>query len=488
MNLKENYKKMCSDYNFLSKYSELGKGKYGRIFSFQDTNNRNLLSFISNYITFKEGADGIDRTLWERNDSHGQEMLKQHSVRMIKSKFFSKNERTYYKTRKGEVLEKISDNFNEAEKWIIIYLLLIDSYFDNIPNYILIRTKEIFEDFLIYENSEEKIEEIIKDFIEKSKVLSIEELFKHDYIYFDTFHKSFKDYDFLSNYLNSTNSEKEDLYNYIVSNYQEQKDLLKKIKSSNESEASLSKNLLLNFKQDVFSQKYKPGGNYNKNMVKDNAKILLISNYINKNSFIDFTNFIHSIIEKYSEIENVNQGKIYQFIFNDFKDIFEMVYINIFNPDYFDNISISQNINFEDEKNILEKVQNITIIENIEDITRVSSILKKKALERANYRCELEDICNCSTHYFTNKKNNKNYVELHHLIPREFSNDFEKSIEQIENYVCLCPRCHRFIHFAVDRERKMVLHYLYLKRIGSLKMKGIGIEESILNNYYRIEE
>ena len=77
---------------------------------------------------------------------------------------------------------------------------------------------------------------------------------------------------------------------------------------------------------------------------------------------------------------------------------------------------------------------------------------------------------------------------MHHLIPREFSNDFEKSIEQIENYVSLCPRCHRFIHFAVDRERKMALHHLYLKRIGSLNIKGIGIEETQLKQYYRIEE
>ena len=79
-------------------------------------------------------------------------------------------------------------------------------------------------------------------------------------------------------------------------------------------------------------------------------------------------------------------------------------------------------------------------------------------------------------------------MEIHHLIPREFSNDFENSIEQIENYVSLCPRCHRFLHFAVDRERKMALHYLYLKRIESLNLKGIGIEEKMLKEYYKIEE
>ncbi len=489
MKLKNIYKNMCSDFSFLVNYSETGQGKDGRIFVFQNTNYRYLWSFLKNYKKFKEGADGIDRSSWKINLHHGQELLKQHSVNMIKSRFFSKNERTYYSTRKGETLENIPQEFNDEEKWIIIYFLLVDSYFNNVPNYILKRTEEILGDLLVYTNSMNKIIDIIKDFILCAKNKNIEELFSHDYIYFDTFHKPFKSYDFLSFYMNSSKNEKEELYEFIIMNYKTIKELLRKSKNKDEFIASNAKSILINNKDDVIAKKYQPSGVFDKKMLVDNAKILYLSNFINNNTFRDFRDYTNKVIDCFCEIEEIEKGKICQFIFNNnYKDIFEMCYINIFNPDYFDTVTLPDNLTMTEEEKIINKAQKTSIIEDIEVITKVSSILKRKALERANYKCELEDYCDCSSHYFTNKKTGKNYVELHHLIPREFSNDFEKSIEQIENYISLCPRCHRFIHFAVDRERKAALHNLYKKRIGSLKLKGIYIEETQLKSYYRIEE
>lgn len=488
MSLKEKYIEMCNDYHALIQYSETGSGKYGKIFEFQNTNYRLLNSFITNYKTFKDGADCINRSEWELNKGHGQENLKQHTNNMIKSRFFSKNERTYYKTRKGEILEKIPQDFSEEEKWIIIYLLLADAYFDNVPNYILKRSEEVYEDFLVYENNIININNMIIGFISESKEKNIEELFKNDYIYFDTFFLPYNNFDFLNNYVNSSKAEKKELYDYIIDYYEEYKNLRHLAKGSNY-ESLNARTIVANYKFECcLTKKYQSSGVFNKNMVVDNAKILLISEYINKNTFRDFVDYIHGVVDKYSQIEKIDSGKIYQFIFNEYKDVFEMCYLNIFNPDYFDTVTPSEDLTTEQEEEILSNVQDTTIIENIEDVTKVSGILKKKALERANYKCELEEFCQCSSHYFTNKKNGKNYVELHHLIPREFSNDFEKSIEQIENYVSLCPRCHRFIHFAVDRERKMVLNYLFNKRMGSLDLKGIYVDEKQLKSYYRIEE
>lgn len=208
MTLRDTYKELCFDEEFVSQYGETGAGKNGKIFSFQNTNYRTILSFLKNYKTFKDGADGVDRTLWEINANHGQEKLKQHTINMIKSKFFSKNERVYYKTRKGDVLENLSEKFTDAEKWIIIYLLLIDAYFDNLPNYILKRTADIYEDFLVYKQPKECITNMIKDFIVNAKNLKVEEIFKQEYIFFDTFYKPYytdkKSYDFLTNYINSS--------------------------------------------------------------------------------------------------------------------------------------------------------------------------------------------------------------------------------------------------------------------------------------------
>ena len=487
MSLLEEYKKLTRNTNALEYYSEMGVGKGGRIFSFQNTNYRYLKSFLTNYETFKQGADGVDRSQWELNSSHGQENLKQHTVNMLKSRFFSKNERVYYSTRKGETLELIPADFTEEEKWIILFLLLIDAYFEDIPNYILVKTQETYEDFLVYNNSENEINNIILNFIKESKIKDMGELFNNSYVYFDTFHKPYGDFDILANYTNASVEEKHELYEYINREYKFYKDEISKSKSNNDNISSDAKNILLQYNPDCLTKKFKPSGVYNKNMLVDNAKILYMSNFINKNDFRDFADFIHKVVNEYSKFETLDIGKVFQFIFSVNKDIFEMCYLNIFNPDFLDDVTTNISISPEDEKNIIDKAQNQIIIEDIEEIKVVSSVLKKKALERANYKCELEDFCGCSSHYFTNKKTGKNYVELHHLIPREFSNDFEKSIEQIENYVSLCPRCHRFIHYAVDRERLMALNYLYNKRIGSLRLKGIDIEEQKLKSYYKID-
>lgn len=92
MSLLEEYKKLTKNNSALKYYSEMGTGKGGRIFEFQNTNYRYIKSFYTNYFTFKAGADGIDRSEWELNSNHGQENLKQHTVNMLKSRLFSKNE------------------------------------------------------------------------------------------------------------------------------------------------------------------------------------------------------------------------------------------------------------------------------------------------------------------------------------------------------------------------------------------------------------
>lgn len=89
--------------------------------------------------------------------------------------------------------------------------------------------------------------------------------------------------------------------------------------------------------------------------------------------------------------------------------------------------------------------------------------------------------------YFTSKETHQNYLEIHHLIPREFSNDFDTSIEILENYVVLCPKCHRKIHLAEDNERKHMINILFNNRVNLLNAKGITIELEQLYKYYNIE-
>ena len=59
--------------------------------------------------------------------------------------------------------------------------------------------------------------------------------------------------------------------------------------------------------------------------------------------------------------------------------------------------------------------------------------------------------------------------------------------EVVENYVTLCPHCHRLIHLGEDVERKPALHNLYIRRKELLHKKGLDISEKELNEYYLIE-
>ena len=79
-----------------------------------------------------------------------------------------------------------------------------------------------------------------------------------------------------------------------------------------------------------------------------------------------------------------------------------------------------------------------------------SNVIPKKAIILAKYKCEYDD-----THmYFTAKTTGENYVEAHHLVPMEFQNQFEKSLDVEANIISLCPLCHKKVHHATFDEKE----------------------------------
>ena len=73
-------------------------------------------------------------------------------------------------------------------------------------------------------------------------------------------------------------------------------------------------------------------------------------------------------------------------------------------------------------------------------------------------------------------------MEAHHLIPMSAQNDFENSLDVDANIVCLCPNCHRKLHYGnqIDEELKI----LYEKRKELLNKSGIMISFEDLIKYY----
>ena len=53
-----------------------------------------------------------------------------------------------------------------------------------------------------------------------------------------------------------------------------------------------------------------------------------------------------------------------------------------------------------------------------------------------------------------------------------------------EYIICLCPTCHRKIHYAIASDKKEMLQILFKKRKQGYENKGISITLEELYKYY----
>lgn len=100
-----------------------------------------------------------------------------------------------------------------------------------------------------------------------------------------------------------------------------------------------------------------------------------------------------------------------------------------------------------------------------------SPILKKQVIEIADYKCEL----NAEHATFIAKSNNKPYMEGHHALPISLQEHFDNSLDVYANIVCLCPVCHRLLHYGIDSEKKEAVDKVYYSRKDRLAKSGIRL-------------
>lgn len=102
-----------------------------------------------------------------------------------------------------------------------------------------------------------------------------------------------------------------------------------------------------------------------------------------------------------------------------------------------------------------------------------SNIIKVQSIESAGYLCEID-----SNHItFTSKGTGHQYMEGHHAIPIKYQNEFENSLDVYANIVCLCPICHRLLHYGVESEKETVVKKIYHDRADRLALSGLRISE-----------
>ena len=78
--------------------------------------------------------------------------------------------------------------------------------------------------------------------------------------------------------------------------------------------------------------------------------------------------------------------------------------------------------------------------------------IRQEALEKSNYKCFFDN-----NHITFKTSNGEVYMEGHHIIPVSRKESFTQDLDVIENILCLCPTCHRKIHFGINEVKQIML-------------------------------
>lgn len=112
--------------------------------------------------------------------------------------------------------------------------------------------------------------------------------------------------------------------------------------------------------------------------------------------------------------------------------------------------------------------------------------VSKAALLLANHKCETS-----TTHNTFINSNGVPYMEGHHLIPCTPSNavrywkKYGVNIDCVENIVCLCPTCHRLLHYGNREDRNALLTRLFSDRKERLEEIGLKLTLNELKSLYK---
>ena len=105
----------------------------------------------------------------------------------------------------------------------------------------------------------------------------------------------------------------------------------------------------------------------------------------------------------------------------------------------------------------------------------------KLALKNSGYMCYVDP-----NHDSFITDSGTKYMEAHHLIPFKYQNKFEYSLQVQANVVCLCPQCHRELHYG--KNRVTLLKRLYDDRIEALRECGLNISFDQLLSFYELKK
>lgn len=172
---------------------------------------------------------------------------------------------------------------------------------------------------------------------------------------------------------------------------------------------------------------------------------------------------IREILEKDREFQKKNQvgHRMYSAGFNNYYRFAE-------GSDFLQYTDKIQNLDFPVVKEEAAQYETTT------KAWKRSDILRQQVIEAAGFCCELGH----DHQSFIAERTHKPYMEAHHAIPLHLQDKFENSLDVYANIICLCPICHRRIHYGLKNDKHNMLDEIYEKRIGRMEKCGILLSKT----------
>ncbi|BCZ46984.1 hypothetical protein psyc5s11_30510 [Clostridium gelidum] len=153
---------------------------------------------------------------------------------------------------------------------------------------------------------------------------------------------------------------------------------------------------------------------------------------------------------------------------------------------------IDKEMKFQNEVELEEVPDSITVTDEPKEKPKKSNgsdasyyrrnpRISKTAIVDVKYQCEVDK----DHKHFISKFTSQNYVEAHHLIPMEYQEKFDCSIDIEANVVSLCVCCHKKLHHGKYEEIKPLIERLYDERINRLNKCNINLAKEKLLTYYQ---
>lgn len=287
MDIFEYYIKKQSIDLWYKKFQSTSGKQSGKTFSYYNTNYRYLLSFITQFDVFKDSL-GLERKDWKEYLPCGQESNKHRVVNLSLAGFIRKEETAYYITSKGLALWDLSnEELSDNEKWLLLYMLLIDYSSPETHLEIFNNVKNIFHILNSFGLTDEKINDMLKEIIYQTNKIK---LFEKDIFWLVTF---IKDYDFIKNYISSPKESIDKLKNYVIACSKDRKST------------------------DLIAHKYVASGVYSGFAFNDDIKVIYFTHLLLSLINESFEQYVDGIVNAYCSIfENTNKEKILNFIKN----------------------------------------------------------------------------------------------------------------------------------------------------------------------------